>query len=273
MSELDAIRAGGDEPVTFERLVSDLRALGLPTGAVAIVHSSLSSMGWVCGGAQTAVEALLAVLGPDGTLVTPAFTGGNSEPAYWCNPPVPESWWDSIRASAPAYQPGRTPTRCMGALVECLRGWPGVQRSDHPQHSFCALGPEAGRITSGHGLEFGLGESSPLARLYDFDAQVLLLGVGHENNSSLHLAEYRARWAGRREIEQGAAMLRDGLRTWVVYRELDLDAGDFARIGADYAGPQVRGTVARAPAVLTPQRTLVDFAVGWIERNRAAPVR
>ena len=270
MTELNAVRGSEEGPVTVERLTADLSALGVTEGGVVIVHSSLSSLGWVCGGAQAVVEALLAVLGPDGTLVMPAFTAGNSEPSYWCNPPVPESWWDTIRESMPAYRPDRTPTRALGAVVECFRSWPDTRRSAHPQHSFVAIGPKAERILADHELDFALGETSPLARLYELDGSVLLLGVGHDSNSSLHLAEYRAHWPGRREIEQGAAVIPGGERAWVRYRDLDLDAEDFARIGADYAGPQRLGSVARAAAMLAPQRALVDFAVEWIERHRRA---
>jgi aminoglycoside 3-N-acetyltransferase len=260
MSELDAIRAGDAGPVTVDGLANDLRALGLSEGGVVIVHSSLSSLGWVCGGPQAVIEALFAVLGPAGTLAMPAFSAGDSEPSYWCNPPVPESWWDSIRESMPAFRPDRTPTRALGAVAESFRSWGGARRSDHPQHSFAARGPAAERITANHALDFALGEGSPLARLYELDASVLLLGVDHASNSSLHLAEYRAQWPGRREIEQGAAVLIDGRREWVRYRDLDLDADD--------DGPQQLGRVARAEAILAPQRALVDFAVEWMTQNR-----
>src|SRR5205085_4042113 len=107
------------------------------------------------------------------------------------NPPVPEAWWETIRNERPAFDARTQPTRGMGAIAECFRSWPGSQRSDHPLVSFTALGPNAERIAANHELANGLGEGSPLARLYDLDAHVLLLGVGHANNTSLHLAEYR----------------------------------------------------------------------------------
>jgi aminoglycoside 3-N-acetyltransferase len=146
-----------------------------------------------------------------------------------------------------------------------------VRRSDHPQVSFAARGPAAEFITGGHALEYGLGEGSPLARVYDLGGHVLLLGVGHGNNTSLHLAEVRATFPAKLEIIQGAPLLRDGRREWVSYPELDYNDEDFVALGAAFeheTGLARVGPVGRGEARLLPQRALVDFAVGWMEANR-----
>ena len=98
-------------PVTRAQLADDLGRLGVRPGSALLVHTSLSALGWVCGGAQTVVEALLDALGPDGTLVVPTHTNGNSDPAQWQAPPVPESWWQVIRDETPAFDPAITPSR------------------------------------------------------------------------------------------------------------------------------------------------------------------
>ena len=265
-SEQDAVSSGG--PTTVEDLVADLRELGAAPGMTLLVHSSLVAMGWVCGGPVAAVEALLGVLGEEGTLVMPAHSADYSDPAYWQNPPVPEAWWKTIRETMPAFDPAITPTRKMGAIAECFRTWPGTLRSDHPQSSFAARGPHARAIVENHALESAMGEQSPLARIYDLDGWVLLLGVGHESNSSLHLAEHRASYPGKRTFSGGAPVLRDGRREWVAFEELDYDERDFARIGEAFAPREKQGTVAAAEARLFTQREVVDFAVHWMERNR-----
>lgn len=145
MSEYASVERA-QRPETVSTLVSSFRTLGLTASDTVIVHASLSSMGWVCGGAETVIEALLEVLGSDGTLVMPTHTAGNTDPKRWANPPVPEAWWPIIRENMPAFDPAKTPSRDMGVIAETFRTWPGVVRSNHPIGSFCARGPHAQRV-------------------------------------------------------------------------------------------------------------------------------
>jgi aminoglycoside 3-N-acetyltransferase len=65
--------------VARSRLARDLENLGLGPGGVAMVHCRMSALGWVVGGAETVVRALLDALGPDGTLM--AYIGWQDAPA------------------------------------------------------------------------------------------------------------------------------------------------------------------------------------------------
>jgi len=181
--------AGQQFPRTRESLAADLRALGLPAGATVLVHTSLSAMGWVAGGPVAVVHALLDVLGPDGTLVVPTQSPGLSEPSSWSNPPVPAAWWPVIRDATPAYDPELTPPGGMGAVVEVVRHLPGFRRSDHPLLSFGAVGPAAASVLDPHPLAPALGDGSPLDRLAESGARTLLLGVGWDSATCLHLGE------------------------------------------------------------------------------------
>src|SRR5689334_15505508 len=100
--------------VTRTMIAEHLRALGVRPGEILLVHSSLSSLGWVCGGPVAVVQGLLDALGPDGTLVVPTQTGSLTDPAGWSRPPVPREWWDTIRATMPAYDPRITPSLGVG---------------------------------------------------------------------------------------------------------------------------------------------------------------
>lgn len=271
MSESDAIQKTQGLPATISSLEADLRNLGVAPSMVLLVHSSLSSLGWVCGGPVAVVTALENVLGSQGTLVMPAHTGDMSEPSHWKNPPVPESWWETIRGSMPPFDQRVTPTRGMGAIVECFRSLEGTVRSFHPSDSFVAKGPKASLITDNHSLDFPMGEQSPLARMYDLDGSLLLLGVGFLNATSLHLAENRAEYPSKKAKDRGAPILVDGVRRWVRFQDFESDDSDFDRIGRDFAdstGLVRSGPVGSGRGLLMPQRQLLDHARDWIEKNR-----
>jgi aminoglycoside 3-N-acetyltransferase len=260
-----------DKMLTATDIAAQLRAAGWHAGMTVLVHSSLKQVGaWIPGGAQAVIGAMLDVLGADGTLVMPTFSGDNSEPSYWQHPPVPESWWPTVRETMPPFDPATTPTRMMGILAEQFRSWPQVVRSNHPTVSFSASGKHAATITDNHALAQQFGEASPLARLYALDGFVFLFGVGHGNNTSLHLAEERMDMTTR--SVQGSAMTVEGVRQWVTYETLDYDDEDFPELGAAYEAAfpdavQV-GTVGAATVRLMRQRPLVDFAVNWLNTQR-----
>jgi aminoglycoside 3-N-acetyltransferase len=263
VSEADAI-ARTTTPGTRESIVGDLRALGVAPGAVVLAHSSLSALGYVSGGPVAVVQALMDALTPEGTLVMPAHTGDYSDPANWQHPPVPATWVPVIRATMPAFDPRITPTRGMGCIAETFRSWPGALRSSHPHVSFAAWGRHARQVVEGHSLDRALGEGSPLARVYELDGAVLLLGVGYDNNTSFHLAQYRV--PGMAELEEAAPILQDGRRVWKTYADIEMDTEDFAAIGEAFEGAgHVRaGPVGAGTARLFGQRAAVDFAATWL---------
>lgn len=258
--------AGG--PRTRSSLLSDLQALGVQPGMTLMVHTSLSSLGWVAGGPVAVIQALLGAVDGAGTLAMPTFTGDLTEPSHWQHPPVPQQWFQVIRDQTPAFDPAVTPTRMMGRVAESFRAWPGTFRSDHPHVSVCANGPLARQITEGHSLEDSMGESSPFARLYDAGAYVLQLGT--ERNSSLHLAEHRSGLRGH--VTQGAPVMEDGVRVWKVFRDLEYDDDSFPVVKAAFAasGAVKEGRVGSATSRLMPVRALVDFAAEWFRAHPAA---
>ncbi len=253
-----------DEPRTRASLAADLRRLGVRPGEVLLVHSSLSSLGWVVGGEVAVVGALLDALGPDGTLVVPAQSFGNSDPSGWSRPPVPESWWPVIRANTPPYDPEITPTRGLGRVPETVRTWPGAVRSAHPHASFAAVGARAAELLATHDLDCRFGARSPMPAIEAAGARVLLLGAGFDSCTCLHLAETRIPGAPTEEL---SCSIRTG---WVTYADTVADEDDFAELGADFAatGAAHTGRVGNAEARLFGVAEIVAFAVDWLPRHR-----
>ncbi|ASC72713.1 SPBc2 prophage-derived aminoglycoside N(3')-acetyltransferase-like protein YokD [Halomicronema hongdechloris C2206] len=270
MSEADAVKRSL-QPVTVQSLVADLQTLGVRPGAVLLVHASLRALGWVCGAQVAVIDALMQALTPAGTLVMPTHSAHFSDPANWQHPPVPEAWWATIRASMPGFDPATTPTRGMGVIPEAFRAMPGVRRSYHPTASFAAWGQRAAEITQFHALRDPLGEESPLGRIYDLAGDILLLGVGHDKNTSLHLAERRAFGETQSQTQTGAPILGPQGWQWVTYAEPDVDSDDFEALGQAYGQVSqalVVGKVGLATALYMPQRELVEFGVAWLKAHR-----
>jgi aminoglycoside 3-N-acetyltransferase len=190
------------DPVTHRDITAGLRALGLQAGMGVMVHSSLKSFGWVEGGPQTVIAALMEVLTPQGTLLMPSFNH---------NAIVEEG-------GAGYYHPEQTPTT-NGAIPDCFWRLPGVARSLDPTHAVAAWGRNAGAYTAGHHRTLTLGPHSPLGLLNADGGYGLLLGVGYESNTFHHVVEMstHAPCLGRRS-EAYALRLADGRqvlgRTW-----------------------------------------------------------
>ncbi|QNE78596.1 aminoglycoside N(3)-acetyltransferase [Streptomyces finlayi] len=257
-----------------ERAAAQLRELGVPLGGTLLVHASMRSVGAVDGGVRTMVAALLRALGPDGTLVVPAFTPENSDtsPAFRRSVHgLGEEAREAVRAAMPPFDRAATPAPSVGRLAEAVRLAPGAERSGHPQTSFAALGPAACALMARHRADCHYGEDSPLAALYGGDAHILLLGTGFDTCTAFHLAEYRVARPPRRRYR--CVVTTGGRRGWWEYEDVDLDDSDFAALGRDFeesdsTGAVRTGLVGAAHSRLVRLVAAVDFAAGWFAEHR-----
>ncbi len=162
------------EELTTSDLVRGFRDAGLAPGDTVLVHSSLKSLGRVDGGADAVIDALLETLGGGGTLLMPSFQAGSE---FFL---VDRGCRFDLR---------NTPSDC-GMITEVFRRRPGVLRSLSPTHCVAGTGPTAERLLSGHErCRISAGPGSPFHRLADAKGRILLLGVTHASNTSLHFVE------------------------------------------------------------------------------------
>lgn len=255
-----------------ETLKMQLQALGIRAGDAILVHSSLSSMGWIAGGAQAVVEALQETVTSNGTIVMPAQSSDNSDPSYWMMPPVPKEWHEPIRQAMPAFDPHTTHLRGMGEIANCFHRHPKTIRSPHPSHSFIAWGRLAREWMAEHPLTDSFGLTSPLGKMLQHPVKIVLIGVGYDSCTALHLAEYLA--PGLTYSPQGAAMLQNGQRVWATYEMADVDSDVFPSIGQEFeaAHPDERqeGSLGQALCKVISMEPLIRFGTQWMTSYRQA---
>lgn len=230
-----------------------------------MVHSSLSSMGWVVGGAMVVVRVLIESLGPEGTLVMPSATPLCADPAQWKDSKIPEAWFEVIRKNLPVFNPQTTPTS-LGAIPETFRTWPGTLRSNHPLESICARGAVALEITHDHPLAFSEGKDGPFGKMYELDSWILLIGVGFNRCTALHYAESLVE---KRRVQSVRFPINEGgRRTWIeVPNVSDDNDTHFPIIGRKYlsTGRARQGTIGNADSTLISMRDLVGFGIRYFE--------
>ena len=230
-----------------DEVAAQLRGLGVRPGGVLLVHTSFRAVRPVEGGPAGLIEALLAALGPKGTLVMPSWTERDDE----------------------VFDPGSTPAaRDLGVAAEVFRRRPSVLRSAHP-FAFAAEGPRAAEIVRDPLPVPPHIAASPVGRVRELDGQVLLLGVGHAANTTIHLAETIVRVPYG--IRHYVTVEREGRPVRLEYLENDCCCERFALV-EDWlraAGRQAEGEVGHADARLAHSRDVVEIVV---ERLRADPM-
>ena len=219
-----------------ERVAQQLRDLGVERGGVLVVHTAFSKVAPLDGGPRTLIDALLDVLSPDGTLVMPSMSDDDDHP----------------------FDPASTPCLALGVVADTFRQMPGVLRSDNP-HAFAAIGPRAAEITAPHPIDVPHGIDSPIGRVYELDGQVLLLGAGHDANTTIHLAE---NMAGVRYRIRHHVTLATGR---VEYDEIDHCCENFSLM--DQWLDARRGFVGNGEARLMRSRDVVAAALERLRRN------
>ena len=155
----------------LERMISDLRHLGVKENAALLVHSSLRSLGNFPDRAALAVDALRQSVGELGTILMPALS------------------YETVDVINPYFDVRETPS-CVGALTEYFRTMPDMRRSIMPTHSVCGVGFHADDLLDEHHLDdTPCGPHSPYRKLKEINGQILFIGCGLKPNTSMHAIE------------------------------------------------------------------------------------
>jgi aminoglycoside 3-N-acetyltransferase len=234
--------------MTRDELLSQLADLGVEPGGVLLVHTAFSKVRPVEGGPQGLIAALEARLGPQGTLVMPSMSYDDEH----------------------VFDPRATPCREeVGIVADTFWRLPHVLRSDNA-HAFAASGAQAALITRPHPLDVPHGLDSPVGRVYTLDGQVLLLGIGHEANTTLHLAENLA--GVRYRMKTRLTILKNGQPEWFEYDEINHCCQNFQTMDAwlDARGLQHRGRLGHAEARLMRSRDVVAVALERLKQDETA---
>jgi aminoglycoside 3-N-acetyltransferase len=226
------------QTIDRREVTRQLIGLGVEPGGVLVVHTAFSKVAPVEGGPPGLIEALRDALGRQGTLVMPSMADDDDQP----------------------FDLKKTACVGMGVVADTFWRMGGVLRSDSP-HAFAAIGPRAAEITAAHPMDVPHGLDSPIGRVYELDGQVLLLGAGHDSNTTLHLAENLAGVRYRRS--KYLTVLRNGQLTRYNYNEIDHCCENFNLTDRwlELRGQQRRGSVGHAEARLARSQDIVEAAL------------
>ena len=249
--------------IVQDKIESDLKSIGINEGMVLALHSSLSSLGQVDGGADTVVKAFLSVLGESGTLMVPAFT---------------YSFADLSFATKEPFDYKKTKSR-VGIITESVRNYPGSIRSFHPTHSVAAIGKLSNELTKDHLASSPLGIDSPFHRLAKLGGYIMLLGVDHRASSLIHTSEILAElpyinitFTPDRDYEK-AIIVREGKKVAEIkiYESPGCSRGfGKAEKVLDSAGLIKRGKIGEADAQIFPVNDSLECLVSHLKKDPSA---
>jgi aminoglycoside 3-N-acetyltransferase len=244
--------------VTRAQIAAAIRSLGVGSGDLLLTHSSFKSLGPVEGGPRAVAEALVDAVTPGGSAFVPTFNYGRDP-------------FDA--AAAPSYD---------GVITEFFRKLPDAVRSDHPTHPLAGVGPDAAPILADHARAEPFGRGSPCWRLWQRNAWVLLIGVGHESNSMAHVAEemlempYLDRRRTARIVRPNGAVESLTVRrpgcsdVWDSVLDPALRAWPTSYPRGDGRGAIIDGAIGSARVMLMRSSDVVETTANLLRRNPAA---
>lgn len=228
MAEKSAYSIGDATIIRKQDMVAQLEQLGIQKGMLLLVSADTSLMGYLLGGCQALIEALMEVVGFEGTIVMPCFTPQLLDPACKDSALKRQYWAEAREGAYPFDKKLSEPYGSDPLVYQFLRN-DAVARSYHPLYSFAAWGKYAKLICDKHPLHFALGKDSPLGKIVELNGYCLMLGCGYEGCTMFQMARYNGELFPVRIVS--APITTNNETQWKNMLDVELSTKHFSEIG------------------------------------------
>lgn len=209
---------------TKDSLIIDLKDLGLKSGDQVMLHASMRSIGKTLGGPDQIHQAVIDTIGSNGTLLM--YVGCEPEYEAVGREKLSHQEEKFLLEKCPAFNPKiARARRDYGILAEFFRSWPGVVCSENPGARIAAFGKNSDYYVSNHPLNYGYGPGSPLAKFYENNGKLLLLGSDLDQVTLLHYAEHVSPIEKKRIKKFKVPLMINSERVWTDIEEYDTSIG------------------------------------------------
>ena len=216
-----------EEMLTKEEFKAALVRLGVKKGMLLYVSASMKPFRYIVGGAQTIIDALMEIVGYDGTIVMAAPTRHLCDPIE--NNKIPRDRSEEARRNTQPFNKKLTAPSGVGEVAVQFMRNDAVLRSNHPMVSFLAWGKYAKLIVEKHPLHFGMNQESPLGKIKEYNGYVITIGNDYDRCEIFHLAQYVTMKCPIRiyscPIDKG------GSTSWIQLLDLELNSDGYKEIG------------------------------------------
>lgn len=261
---------------TRASLRDDLTRIGLRAGDTVMVHAAMSKVGPLLNGPDALSNAILDVVGPDGTLVVYTSWDSVHDDLLDDDGRVLAEWRDHV----PGFdrQVSRA-VRMNGIIAEFVRTMPEARRSGNPGASVAAIGRQAEWITADHPQDYGFGEGSPLAKLVELNGRVLMVGAPWDTMTLVHHADHLADLPDKAVLRYEVPFATAEGTTWRFMEQFDTTEPVIAGLPDNYieqivtayvaSGSGHEGGIGLAPSLLVDAKPMLAFAIQWLEGQAA----
>jgi aminoglycoside 3-N-acetyltransferase len=255
--------------VTLSECVTRFSEAGIAAGDAVVLHGSLKAVGWISGGANTVVDALLSLVGPEGTVIVAAQYTANLDPGLLETRLDPQTV-TVLRTTQPPFRGKATHLPTMGSLTTAVQLDERSRMSNHPTCAVLALGKHAKWLTADHPLTPAFGEGSPYAKAQELNAKLVLIGVEYAVVSALHTVQVATKTLPWCIHSAAQGSVESPTRSYYLDYAYTCEAFDSIGFAYESTHPVKKTPLGKAVVRCLPLRPFLAFAKTWMERSEVA---